>query len=39
MSLQRAFAEIHLNYTYIGTIRGHGCHFAWRGQPAFMKRN
>jgi SAM-dependent methyltransferase len=36
LSLQRAFAGIRLSYRYLGISRGHACHFAWRGRPAFL---
>jgi hypothetical protein len=36
-SLKRAFAAIHLSYTHLGVIQGQDCHFAWRGQSAFIR--
>lgn len=38
MSLKRAFSAIHLSYTHLGVIQSHGCHFAWRGQSAFIRK-
>ncbi len=37
MSLQHAFAALRLNYTRLGFMQGQDCHFAWRGQPAFIR--